>query len=268
MSSETAMAPDFSTEETDGKMTREMLREFISHNKIPILPTNLKDRCVDGRYNLPNPAEFPVIAKPGGTAGDVMVAFGALNHLGKSLPNQIVLDAVIESIGGHDNFSFHTDEHAVSSDAGHGMGCGHVKLSKAECQDYLLKQDQIDFLTEQFHDLLERSANQAVLQGHHAETAVVIIESEQYGLMPMRSVNGQPQQVFVYHKTLHEQQLDKLAKHLQEALAVTGEVVEEPEIRLALDQAFAIQIGATLSRLADGYPIYSVKLTQDEVHIQ
>jgi hypothetical protein len=267
MSSELGLAPSFEKHAKESYMTQERLEEFVQHNKVLVTETNRKGRCVDGRYNGHADEVFPVISKPGATSGDVMAAFGAMNILGKSLPNQAVLDAVIEVEGGPDRFFFHTDEHAEAEEAGCGMGCGHMKKALLEAAEYGLSQDQMDYLFAQLPELLEQSAQQEILQGHHAESAVVIVESEHYGLKPMRYSGDEVQQVFVYQKTLHEQQLDQLARKLQEALAGQGEVVEEPQIRHALDQASALQTGATLARLAKGLPIYVVKLTPERTEI-
>lgn len=267
MSSELGFAPGFEKQAEERNMTPESLEEFVNHNKIAITETNLRGRCVDGRYDGHTDDEFPVIAKPGAASGDVIAAFGALNLLSKSLPHETVLNAVIEVEGGSDKFFFHTDHHAETQEAGCGMGCGHMKKARLDAETYGLTQDQIDYLFTQLPELLEQSAQQVVLQGDHAESAVVIVESEHFGLKPMRKSNDEVQQVFVYQKTLHERQLDLLARKLQEALAETGEVVEEQQIRHALDQAFALQMGATLTALAKGLPFFSVKMTPDHTEI-
>ncbi len=247
------------------KMTPEVLENFIQHNKFAVTEANLRDRCVDGRYEGD---ELAAISKPGGSAGDVMAAFGAMNLLGKQLQNEVVLNAVISSVGGIEKFAFHTDEGSEHDQAGCGMGCGHMKKAKLEPEDYKVTQDQMDFLFARLPGLLAESAEQVVLNGDHKETAVVVVRSEGYGLAPKRLNEGVLEEAFVYQKTLHEQQLDRLSKQLQEALAAAGEVVEEPEIRHKLDEAFAFQLGATLSRLAKGLPIYEAEILDDETKLR
>lgn len=268
MSSELGLAPGIQERAKIKPMTTSVLEKFIKHNRIRITDGNLKGRCVDGRYYFDNPDEFPVVSKPGGTAGDLMIAFGALNLLGLSLPGDRVLQAVLEVVGGPEKFCFHTDSHAESAHSGCGRGCGHLKFALENPEAYKLSADQINFIFNQLEPLLKQSAQQVVLQGDHAESAVVIVDSEEYGLKPMWQHEGILDQVFVYQKTLHTRQLDKLARKLQEALAEQGDAVEESDIRLSLDQAFAFQIGATLSRIAKGLPIYSVSLAADEIQIQ
>lgn len=267
MSSELGFAPDFEKQTKQSRMTPESLEAFVNHNKIAIMETNIRSRCVDGRYNEYSDEEFPMIAKPGASSDDVIAAFGALNLLSKSLPHQTVLNAVIEVEGGLDKFIFHTDHHTESQEGGYGMGCGHMKKAWLDPKTYAVTRGQIDYLFTRLPELLQQSAKQVVLQGDHAESAVVIVESEYFGLKPMRKINDEVQQVFVYHKTLHERQLNLLACNLQAALAETGEVVEESTIRQALDQVCALQMDATLTDLAKGLPVFSVKMTLDHTQI-
>lgn len=246
-------------------MTAEQLENFVNSNKFSITDENKLARCVDGRYeNLDN---FPAIAKPGADGGDVMAAFGAINLLGKNLPNEKVLDAVLAAVGGPGKFCFHTDEHSEHDNAGTGMGCGHMKKAKLEPDAYGLKQEQIDFLFDQLPKLVESKAHQEVLKGDHEETAVVVVESDEYSLKPLLRTESGVEEVFVYQKTLHEQQLDQITRNLQEAILETGEVVEESEVATALRDSFATQLTATLSRLAAGLPVYHVKITSDDVVI-
>jgi hypothetical protein len=258
-----APAPEFSSEvkgEIKG-MNEEQVREFAEANKFFITEGSKKSRCVDGRYD--GLEDFPAIAKPGGDAGDVMTAFGALNAMNLELDNEKVLEAVIEAVGGNENFRFHTDDHAEHDHAGAGMGCGHLKRAALEPDDYGLKQKQIDFIVKQLPHLIESGAHQEVLHGDHAEKAVVVVDSEGYGLKPLLQTEGGLEETFVYQKTLHQAQLDVLARKLQERLAEAGIPIEETEIRTSMDAAFAKQLGATLQRLAKGLPIYTVKIDSE-----
>ncbi len=101
-----APAPEFSIEKKE--MTPEQLTAFVDANKIVISDANKISRCVDGRYE--GIENFPVIAKPGGDAGDMMAAFGALNVLDVSLDGQAILNAVAEVAGGIQKIQFHTDD--------------------------------------------------------------------------------------------------------------------------------------------------------------
>jgi hypothetical protein len=237
-------------------MDLEEAQVFVEMTSKPLDEFNKYSRCVDGRYeNLQN---FPMIAKPGADIGDVMAAFGALNILQKQLPNEAVLNAVITAIGGAQKFSFHTDDHAEPTQP--GMGCGHFKQAFTDPAAYGVTQEQMEFINSQLPGLLEQGAIQEELHGDHAEQAVIVVDSDSHGIMPLIRVGDNLREAFVYHKTLHTQQLDALGRLLQEALAAQGEVVEDHEIRKALDDAFGKQLTETLKRLAEGLPVYTAMI--------
>ncbi|HEX3095926.1 MAG TPA: hypothetical protein VHQ20_02285 [Patescibacteria group bacterium] len=231
---------------------------FVEANKRLITETNKLARCVDGRYE--NIEDIPMIAKPGADAGDVMAAFGALNLLQQTLPSGVIFDIVAQSIGGVQNFRFHTDDHAGDAI---GMGCGHIKQAKLDPTAYGLQQDQIDFIFDQLPGVLVQGAWQEVLHGDHAEQAVVVVDSENYGVLPLLRSADTLQEAFIYQKTIHAQQLAKISKLMQENFAEQGVVVEEPQILEALNNAFGKQLGETLKRLAKDLPIYTAKINAE-----
>ncbi|MDQ3018826.1 MAG: hypothetical protein M3Q64_03075, partial [bacterium] len=247
-------------------MTKEQVQEFADANKVLITDNCRKSRCVDGRYEGLL-EEFPMIAKPGGDAGDILIAFSALNELGVELDPEVVVASVMEEVGSEDNFQFHTDEHAEHDHAGAGMGCGHLKNAYNDSEKYGLNKEQAAFVMEKLAQLTERDKDkhQVVLKGDHKESAVLVVDSEKYGLKPLLREGDEIQEAFIYQKTLHQEQLDILAKKLQEKIAATGKVVEEQIIRQALDTSFAKQLGETLKRLAAGRPIYTVKIDESGV---
>jgi len=239
-------------------MNLEEAQVFIEANKVAITDENKFGRCVDGRYE--NIIDCPMIAKPGGDAGDVMAVFGALNILGKSLPNETVLELVLENIGGSSHFNFHSDDHADAAVA--GLGCGHLKQAKLDPSAYGLLQEQIDTIFAELPAMLEQGAHQEVLHGDHAEQAVIVVDSESYGAMPLLRSEDKLSEAFIYQKTWHEKQLDKLSQGIQMEFAKTGVVLEEAEVRNALDTAFGKQLGETLKRLASGLPVYVAKISE------
>lgn len=231
---------------------------FVEKNSRQLNDENRLARCVDGRYeNIPN---MPLISKPGADAGDLMVAFGALNILQTDLPKEDVMMSVLEVIGGVKNFRFHTDSHADSSTP--GIGCGHIKQAKTDPQSYGLKQQQIDFIFDQLPKLLGHGAVQEVLQGEHAEQAVIVVDSEINGVEPLWRDGENIREAFIYQKTLHSEQLQKLTKILQQKLAATGQVFEEQIISKAIDEAFGKQLTETLNRLANGLPVYTAEINE------
>jgi hypothetical protein len=240
-------------------MNLEEAQAFVEMSSKPLEDENKYSRCVDGRYE--NISNFPMIAKPGADAGDVMAAFGALNLLQINLPSEIVLNAVISAIGGVGKFNFHTDDHAEPTDIGYG--CGHIRQAKEDPAAYGVTQEQIDFIFNELPKLLEQGAHQEVLHGLHAEQAVIVVDSESYGVLPLLRIGENVREVFIYQKNLHRQQLDALSKLLQEAIAAQGQVVEDHAIRKALDDAFGKQLSETLKRLADGLPVYTAMIDSE-----
>ncbi len=240
-------------------MNQEEVQKFLESSMVPITESNKFARCVDGRYE--NIADMPMIAKPGGDVGDVMAAFGALNLMGKELAPEAVLAAVEQVIGGIENFQFHTDAHADPESV--GLGCGHFKQAKLDPDAYGVTAEQMEFIGAALPALLEQGAHQEVLQGDHAEQAVVVVDSESYGVKPLLREGEKLQEAFVYQKTWHTAQLDQLANALQESLATKGEAVEGAEIRTALNDAFGKQLTETLARLAKGLPVYVASINAD-----
>ncbi|MDQ3018902.1 MAG: hypothetical protein M3Q64_03465 [bacterium] len=253
-----APAPEFSPETKE--MNKEQIELFAEKAKVKITAASKKSRCVDGRYS--GDEDFPMISKPGGDVGDLMVAFAALKSLHIDLENEQVLAAVVDSVGGVENFQFHTDDHAEHDDAGTGMGCGHLKKATLEPGSYGLNEAQTKFIVEELPKLLAAGAHQEVLHGDHQESAVIVVDSEEYGLKPLVQTADGLQEAFVYQKTLHAQQMDVLVRNMQEKLAAAGKVVESAELIKAFGDAFESQLGATLERLALGLNVYVVSISE------
>jgi hypothetical protein len=242
-------------------MNLEQAQAFVEANKQPLTELNKLSRCVDGRYeNIDN---CPLIAKPGGDVGDVMAAFGALNLLQQSLPVEKVVNLVVEVVGSSKNFQFHSDDHANANEP--GMGCGHFKHAKTDPEAFGVTAEQMLALNNILLQLLEQGAHQEILHGDHAEQAVIVVDSTSYGLLPLLRQNEEVSEAFVYHKTLHTQQLDKLAQGLQTALAEQGVAMEEQIVRKALDDSFGKQLTEILKRLAAGLPVYTARIEDDGV---
>ncbi len=244
-------------------MNKEQVKTFADNAKIQATDACMISRCVDGRYEgLEN---FPVIAKPGGDVGDVMTALAAINLLDSDASTEEVLKIVVDAVGGTDKFNFHTDNHAEQDQLGAGQGCGHIKLAKQNAEAYGLKQDQIDLVVSKLPELKHQGAHQEVLHGDHAEQAVVVVDSENYGLKPLvHGADGTVVEAFIYQKTLHNKQLDKLALEMAAQLFGDGSKTIE-QVRESLTKGFNIQLTETLSRLANGLPVYEVHIDNQGV---
>lgn len=242
-------------------MNLDEAQTFVDMNSKSLTGTNKYARCVDGRYE--GIEDMPMIAKPGGDVGDVMAAFGALNLLKLTLPPETVLNAVIQVAGGVEHFNFHTDDHAEPSEV--GLGCGHTKQAKLDPEAYGVTAEQMEFIVGQLPGLLEKGAHQEVLHGDHAEQAVIVVDSETHGVMPLIRLGPTVREAFIYQKTIHTEQLDLVVRLLQEALAADGQVVEEQALRTAIYDAFGKQLGETLKRLAKGLPVYTAMIDAEGV---
>lgn len=242
-------------------MDIEQAQTFVEMNSKKLTDFNMHARCISGRYE--SFENFPMIAKPGADLGDVMAAFGALNILQQNLPNEVVLNAVVTSVGGLNSFRFHTDDHTEPSDL--GAGCSHTGQAKIDPTAYGVTQEQMDFIFSELPKLVEKGAQQDVLHGNHAEKAIIVIDSETYGVTPLIHLGPNIRSAFIYQKTLHIQQLDKLGKLLQEALAAQGQAVEDHDIKKALDDVFGKQMAETLKRVAPGLPVFTANIDTEGV---
>ncbi len=239
-------------------MHSRQVEKFVDQNKFPITPANLQSRCVDGRPAVAEQGEYlPAVSKPGSDVGDLMIALGSLNELGLKIAPEKVLEIILENNGGVQNFKFHTDSHTEDKQVGPGLGCGHINKATIDPEDYHLTSEQTEFIKNVLPSLLEKGAKQVVLHGDHEEQAVLVVLSSKYGVRPYTD----EAQAFIYQQTLHQQQLDSLAKPLSKYLASIGQEIDESKLRLTIDQVFAKQLGATLSRIAKGLPMYKVEIS-------
>ena len=242
-------------------MDIEQAQTFVEMNSKKLTDMNMHSRCISGRYE--SFENFPMIAKPGADPGDVMAAFGALNALQLTLPPETVLNAVVTMVGGAQSFRFHTDDHTEPTDL--GAGCDHLTQAKIDPTAYGVTQEQIDFIFGQLPKLIEQGAVQEVLHGNRSEQAIIVIDSEHYGVTPLIHLGPNIRSAFIYQKTLHTQQLDRLVKLLQEALATQGQAVEDHAIRKALDDASGQQMAETLKRIAQGLPVFTANIDAEGV---
>jgi hypothetical protein len=242
-------------------MNLEVAQTFVEMNSRPITEANRSSRCIDGRYI--ETENCPLASKPGGDAGDLLAAFAALNILQIAVDPQIVLNAVLETVGGAANFQFHTDDHAGGVNGPAGLGCGHLKQAQNDPVSYGVTQHQVDFIFQSLPKLIEQGAHQEILHGEHQEQAVLVTNSQTHGVVPQVTLGQRVISAFVYQQSLHAEHLDKLAKVMQTTLAANGVTVEEPQLRQALDQALGKQISETLKRLAKGLPVYTVLIDSE-----
>lgn len=245
-------------------MNLDEAQTFVEMNSKLLDGTNKYSRCIDGRYE--NTGALAMIAKPGGDVGDVMALFGALNFLKISLPNEAVLAIVVEAVGGAQHFNFDTDDQTEPTDF--AAGCDHFAQARFNPEAYGLTAEQISFISMQLPLLVQQGAKQEVLHGGHAEQAVIVVDSETHSVSPLLHLGENVRATFVYQKTLHTEQLDGLARKLQEALASAGQVIEQDALRTAIYDTSAKQFATTLQLLAKNLPVFTALIDeQGEVSI-
>lgn len=240
-------------------LSKEKAREFVKKNsyEIPEGPSRLAARCVDGRYDGKD--ILPPLARAGGDVGYLMAGLAAVRRLALELPADEVLDAIIQSIGGIQNFSLHTDTHAANDKVGVRMGCGHFKNASKDFETYGLTSGDIDFINESLAYLIQQGTKEIVLEGSHSEQAVFIINSKTHSLKPMAADGTQ---AFVYHKTLDGERIALIADILAKKLEERKPNPKEEDIVKALQEASDAQLAETVRRLADGLPVYTIDIAK------
>jgi hypothetical protein len=213
--------------------------------------------CVDGRY-CRGDAEAAPLARPGGDAGDILIALAALRQIqgnnsqedNADLLRSIAIRAAVAAAGGPEKFCFHTDDHAG---AGVARGCGHLKEAEKNPQAYGLAPEDMPAIFEALAELKNAGSAEVVLAGPHLEEAVLVVEDANLGLR--RAVDGR--QSFVFHKALHRRRLEELARKIFTALPNLG--VSQEKLIGILEAVSESQTRETLQRLARGLPVYAVR---------
>ncbi|MBM3261487.1 hypothetical protein FJY93_03650, partial [Candidatus Kaiserbacteria bacterium] len=126
-------------------------------------PADMRGRCVDGRTEAGEGSG--VYAMAGGDAGLLGVALAAAERLrgqGVAITDEQVRDAVFETIGGKESFSYHTDDHTPDGQ----YGCAHCKFMLRErSAEYGLSEDQVRFMEATLADLSDQRVKPMPLRG-------------------------------------------------------------------------------------------------------
>ncbi len=241
----------------ENNMNLEQIRTFVEECGYPITEGDTRSCCVDGRVTESD-AKTPA-ARPGGNAGDSMTAIGALRRLEVADIHSLyrkVFDTSVRVGGGPKQVWFHTDTHAPNAGEPEEIiarGCGHLRHAGNDPEAYGLVHEDMTAIFAYLVSLREQGATEVVLQGDHAESAVLVVDSDTIGV---RHGDDTGQQAFVYHARLDEIFLTSLAVALAEIPEIQYLGVET--VLHALIQVSKQQRDETLSRLAKGSPIYSV----------
>ncbi|MEZ4180605.1 MAG: hypothetical protein R3B41_03810 [Candidatus Doudnabacteria bacterium] len=110
---------------------------------------------------------------------------------------------------------------------------------------------------------LATTGQEVVLPGQHEEEFVVVVESDNFGLIPKVQIDGQETQAFVYSKNQHQQLLGQLADRVVEKCKENGDELEVQDVSQSLENIFDTQLNETLKRLASGKSIFVISIDQD-----
>jgi hypothetical protein len=252
-------------------LSKEQIQELVAQNRYPVTAKNkFLSRCIDGRYENKlkvGEINLAALAIAGADLGELALIFATGNNFGFEVDEEKTFKTLIEVVGGKENFSWHTDNHADPKiPAG---GCGHWRQINLDPGAYNLEKDQLAFIREAVTTLVRPHAScyYEVLRGEHLEGAVLLVEGN-YSVMPrsvLQTSEGKMEtEVFVYQATLVNQRHKILAAKLIENKAVKLFPGCEAEyLYEALSETGETHLFETSKRLAKGLPIYVVKFKDD-----
>lgn len=282
------------------KLTIEEVQRLVSQNCYQVDKKYwFLSRCIDGRYNshsaIDSVAGFrPVsareklraagspstratyrgktqgekpepLAKPGADIGDLMIVFAANREYGLEIKKEKIFKAVLETVGGFENFRFHTDDHNLNSKSeilNSFLGCGHFKQAYQDSAAYSLSKEEIKAINKFLTEAKKKGAKGEVLQGEHLEGAVLIVKGDHWSIAPQLMLNNEVIEAFIYQKTLDDKRRRILAKHLLPYVKAPFSVDEEYLYQI-MSQVADNQLLETVSRLAKDLPVYEVAFEED-----
>lgn len=237
-------------------LTEHEVFSLVSENKYAVTDENrYLSRCIDGRYKTEK--DLPPLAFPGGDAGELALIFATANSYGLEIDRDKVLKALLELIGGPSRFHMHSDHHADPHKA--ASGCGHIRLARMHAKTYDLNENDIEFIDNALGDLKKRGAHETILEGDHAEGAVIQV-SGNYSIFPRFRLEDTDAEVFVFHATLAAARHRKLAELLIEGKAI--KLFPGGDAEYLADAFFEVtenHLFETSKQLAQGLPLYAVE---------
>jgi len=223
--------------------SQEQARQFIESNRVRA--NNARTVCGDGRFTPEQSQGY--IRLFGGDEGILMVLKGAVNKFELDISNTELVarfGAVLSDIRQDDNpIGMHTDTHHLEPNE---IGCGHVaKAISGETEHKNLSSEDV----KELHVEVREAARQIVLDGSHAEQAVLLVHGMNW------SVNSQDggRMYFVVDV---DRSLELIKK------VVEGMGLENLTFEAAKEQ-FMLQMEATARVLAKGLNVFDVNFADD-----
>jgi hypothetical protein len=243
-------------------LTKTEIDQFVTQSLYPITSENNTRRCIDGRY-IPSP-NLPAFAAPGGSAGYFMTTYAALRKLGCRISSDDIKGVIIQTAGGISKAGLHTDEHDHAEYFGTCAGCGHFVSAFKKPEDYGLTVEDVKLISFDLGSLTWSGAREVVLEGNHAEKAIIILNSENYSLYNQATINGKFVEVFVLQNTYHTHRLHDIARQL----ASIAPQIDFDTFKNTLESVSVLQAEQTLSRIAKGLPVFMANVPSDKTHTE
>ncbi|HLL61219.1 MAG TPA: hypothetical protein VK338_05860 [Candidatus Nitrosocosmicus sp.] len=233
------------------------INQFIEENKYRIEEKNsLHSRCIDGRYEHQD--GLPALAKPGADVGDLVNLMSANREYALNIENDEIVQAFLETIGGWENFSVHTDTNHSHDEKLYY--CRFFNQVSSDPEAFGIMHTDVEFIENLLKDH-EVKFNSPILHGENQEQAVIIIKSNFYSLF---SHSHNPFfQAFIYHKTLDNTRRRLLAKKILPYVKFEGVDLTEEYIYEITSQTADNQFLEVLSRIARNLPLIEAKIHED-----
>jgi len=247
------------------KMSLEEAEKFVSSSLFEIKEGDLiLSSCVDGRYDE-NEVRIAPRSFCGSDPGFLVLILGALKKINNSINVDLrkkAFNAILDVLGGAENFRMHTDDHNLEN--GIITGCGHMKLVKKDPEKYLISEEDVEAIFNYLNYLKNQGAKEVVLKGPHKESAVFVINDKRIGLLHQ----NRDSQAFVFHKALYEEFIGNLAEKLLNLEEIKSQGISFDDLFKLLKETGEYQLTQTVNQLAQGLPTYEIKLEGEEIKIE
>ena len=247
------------------KMSLEEAEKFVSSSLFEIKEGDLiLSSCVDGRYDE-NEARIAPRSFCGSDPGFLVLILGALKKINNFISEDLrkkAFNAVLDVLGGVENFKMHTDDYNLEN--GTIAGCGHMKLVKKDPEKYLISEEDVKSIFDYVDFLKNQGVKEVILKGPHNESAVFVIDDKKIGLLHQSG----DLQVFVFHKALYEEFIKDLSEKLLNLEEIKLQGISFEDLFKLLKETGEYQLTQTVNQLAQGLPNYEIKLEEGKVKIE